>query len=133
MVEITNGLQTVVVSSGAFREIYQPQGWLLSNKGQELTPIEALVNQNVAEEEKSSTTDDQQDYDDPAESGEDTERDSESNEDETEEPEDELLLRPLSDLTLNELKKVAGYKGVDIDGCKDKKAIRQAIRDSEKL
>lgn len=124
MVVITNGLQTVVVSAGAYREIYLPQGWQLQEKAPEsktapeppelpdkvVSPLEEPESDQA--DSRESTEDE---YDQDEEAGHDL-------------PDDDLLFRPLGELSLDELKKVAELRKVDIEGLRTKKEVRTAIR-----
>lgn len=125
MVSITNGLQTVVVSSGAYREIYLPQGWQLAPEKAEALP---QVQKQISFEDLEvippvAPKDDQEDLEEPQE---------EDNEDQPEEgTEADILLRPLGELSLDELKTVALLKGIATEGLRTRKEIRQAIRSAE--
>lgn len=124
MVVITNGLQTVVVSAGAYREIYLPQGWQLQEKAPEsktapeppelpdkvVSPLEEPESDQADSRESTEDEDDQDE-----EAGHDL-------------PDDDLLFRPLGELSLDELKKVAELRKVDIEGLRTKKEVRTAIR-----
>ena len=125
MVEITNGLQTVVVSNGAYREIFKPQGWSRVGELKVLmTPLEVLA--EAPQTEESTTPEEpEQEFQEPKPTQEDSKEDLS--------PEDtELLLHPLADLTVEELKRVAELKGIDIEGVKLKNDIRAAIKNATK-
>lgn len=122
MVVITNGLQTVVVSNGAYREIYMSQGWYPVQEATVQDTAEAVAPEEVIELEPEEL-----ETEDPVESGEDSEEPKESTE-EVEVEDSDLLLRPLSDLTLKELRRVAALREISIEGLKVKSDIRQVIK-----
>ena len=121
MVNIRKGPLTARVSWGCFKTDYEGQGWELY-EGAGFMPQKRdggpLVNLPSPDQE------------DAPEDEIDQEEDEETEEDEPEEEED-LLERPLSSLSMTELKQVAELKGVDVEGLRSKRDIRLAIREAE--
>lgn len=121
MVNIRKGPLTARVSWGCFKTDYEGQGWELY-EGAGFMPQKRdggpLVNLPSPDQE------------DAPEDEIDQEDDEETEEDEPEEEED-LLERPLSSLSMTELKQVAELKGVDVEGLRSKRDIRLAIREAE--
>lgn len=131
MVVITNGLQTVVVSNGAYREIYMPQGWYpVTEPPAQAEGLPTLKREPVEPDEPEAHLDDlETTVDDPEAEGEgEAEAEGETEGEDTHCGDEDLLLRPLSDLTVDELKRVAALKGVSIEGLKVKSEIRQVIK-----
>jgi len=129
MVSITNGLQTVVVSAGAYREIYLPQGWQLT-KAEE--PKESQNLPEPPDQPGGVVSPPEAPESDQADSSESTEDDDDQEEEAGQDlPDEDILFRPLGELSLDELKKVAELRKVDIEGLRTKKEVRTAIRNAQ--
>jgi hypothetical protein len=106
MLKVTDGVTTRTVTGGVFRQLLQPNGWteVPEEKAQEETPSfppakpDPKEQEEIREERPLKNTD------------------------------RKLLSRPLDDLSMDELKRVAILKHVVIDGLESKKKIRTAIR-----
>lgn len=126
MVNIRKGPLTARVSWGCFKTDYEGQGWELY-EGAGFMPQKRdggpLV--NLPSPDQEDAPEDEIDQEDDEE--------TEENEPEEGEPEEEedLLERPLSSLSMTELKQVAELKGVDVEGLRSKRDIRLAIREAE--
>ena len=109
MVTITNGKRTTVVTSGVYRELYAPEGWQIVSEGNENTSAKEILNF----EEKTSEIDENElseDYFEP---------------EEVEEVED--IEKPLSEMSIKELRNYAEEKGIDVSSAKNKQDIRAII------
>lgn len=107
MVKITNGTRTTMVTKGAFRELYEPMGWIIADLSNEKVQSEDLPE----EEEKS-----------PENAREERETVPE------EEIEPEEVEIPLSEMKLADLKAFAAAHDIDISAAKNKQDIRAIIK-----
>lgn len=124
MIEITNGILTLSVTPGAFKDVYAAQGFKEISKMPEKAP------KNVPTDVQS-----QRGITLPLEPENVSEDRSEPSEDIPEVKEqkplsrkDELSEIPLNDMTPNQLKEYAKLLGVDTRGLKNKAAIKNKIR-----
>jgi hypothetical protein len=127
MINITNGINHMTVTAGVFKEIFAPQGWTKVEAEESVVSLpesEDFTTQQVNQEvdEETSENGELEDSDDESD-----EMDDESNPNE-DESEDDLEERPLSELSYEELQKLAKIKGLNTDGMRSKKEIRQALK-----
>lgn len=118
MITVTNGSQTITVTKGAFRNVFAPLGY---------HPIDAQtdpVECSVVEDEITGLE------------GENSAEETQEAEEETVEPEVEAEVeteeededeKPLSEMTLSELKKVAHELGIPANGLRSKQEAIEAI------
>lgn len=124
MVTITNGILTLSVTPGAFRDIYSGQGY------KEISDIPENIPKNVATDVETqggiiSRLDDENASSDVSEPSEDVSAV------EAEKPmsrKDQLAEIPLNEMTPRELKEYAKILGVDIRGLNSKTAVKDKIR-----
>ena len=102
MITIHKGDLTAKVSAGAFEIIFKDQGWSVDDHKD---PIISGMNL-------------------PDPDHEDVLEDETTNEDE------DLSERPLSSLSLGELRQLAAQYGIDAESMRSKREIRSAIRDA---
>lgn len=102
MITIRKGDLTAKVSAGAFEAIFKDQGWSVDDHKD---PIISGMNL-------------------PDPDHEDVLEDETTNEDE------DLSERPLSSLSLGELRQLAAQYGIDAESMRSKREIRSAIRDA---
>lgn len=102
MITIHKGDLTAKVSAGAFETIFKDQGWSVDDHKD---PIISGMNL-------------------PDPDHEDVLEDEITNEDE------DLSERPLSSLSLGELRQLAAQYGIDAESMRSKREIRSAIRDA---
>lgn len=137
LVRIRLGSHSAVVTAGAYREIFKPQGWtiegdekptpkIVEDKPDEVTSTQDESDANLDTENE---PEDDDEADGETESDEnDDEDDSEDDSDEDESDED-LEEKPLSEMSFSELSAYAKKLKIDIKGLNSKKLLRQAIRE----
>lgn len=106
MVHITNGFRTTKVTKGAFKELYEPNGWRIVVEKEEKSSHEELPEVVHIEEERAK----------------------ESPEKDIEEALPEEVEIPLSEMTVKELKQLAKDNGIDIELAKSKKELIDTIK-----
>ena len=124
MITITNGRETLVVTAGAFRDIFKAQGF------HDISEIPKNILKNVAIDAESqggiiSRPSDKNVYSDVSEPLQDVYTAK------TEQPKsrkEELAEIPLNEMTPDELREYAKILGVDIRGLKSKSAVKDKIR-----
>lgn len=109
MITITNGINTLHVTEGAFKALFEPEGW---RKGK--------AEKKAAEEEKTAESNDL-----PPLKPEDL-----VNEEEDDEEEDEEVETPISEMTINELKAYAEEHDIDISEARNKNQLRHIIEEA---
>lgn len=115
MLCITNGVQTLTVTSGAYMSIYAPQGW---------KPVDTSTHAEMLEEDEVFSTDRL-----PDPEPESTTEPILAQESEDESGEEENLSEiPLTEMNSAQLREYAKQLGVDIKGLTSKKAVRDRIR-----
>lgn len=123
MIKIKKGSTTLTVSKGAYEDIFRQQGFIPVDeiKAPEDTPVVSEEPIVPAQEE---------DADQKAEPPEETgkqEEDADQNQ-KDEDADDDLTEKPLSEMTLQELKAYAALKGVNIGALTKKDEIKEAIK-----
>lgn len=111
MIKIRKDDQSLLVTNGAYKEIYEPQGWLPEEEAEVASPIDDNdgINDNI---------------DDDIDDEDDTDTDEEE---EKAISDEELVNKPLGQMTTEELKRYASILEVNVEGL-NRKAIRGAIR-----
>jgi DNA-directed RNA polymerase delta subunit len=130
MIRITNGVRFLTVTSGAFKNSFERQGWYKADsisKSESNMVTQAIPDSDTNDSDLEKITEDNDDV-------EDEEYDETSDEDEEddteEEDEEDLEERPLSELSFKELQIVAKKKGVGAN-CTSKKELIAAIKSAE--
>jgi len=114
MVKITNGERTIIVTTGAYREMYAPQGYKIVDEGKETTFTEEIPNteektaENIKNEPSDNIAEDSIDQ-------EDSKVDSEE------------VMKPFSEMNVNELKQFAQEHEIDISSAKNKQDMKAII------
>lgn len=112
MIMIRKGTHTAMVTMGAFKAVFEGQGWEIS--------------ENTSSMHKKPDTGLGMKLPDP-----DQEDDTEDeNFQEDEDTEEDLTEKPLSSLSMGELQQLASLRGVDTEGMRTKREIRAAIREA---
>lgn len=119
MIHITNGMTTLQVSKGAFKELYSKQGFVLAGDAPEVLEPEVLVTPTVPAQDTEDEAED--------EVG-DTQTDEEESDEYTLE---ELSEIPLSEMNFDTLRAYAALKGISTEGMRTKREIRLAIKATE--
>lgn len=109
MITITNGIQTLQVTEGAFKALFEPEGW---KKGKSVKKAE--------EKEKTPENNDLP----PLMPGDMT------GGEEDDDDEDEDYETPISDMTVNELKAYAEEHDIDISEAHNKTQLRHIIEEA---
>lgn len=109
MITITNGINTLQVTEGAFKALFEPEGW---RKGK--------ADKKVDEKEKTAESNDL-----PPLKPEDL-----VDEEEDDDEEDEEVETPISEMTVNELKAYAEEHDIDISEAHNKTQLRHIIEES---
>ena len=122
MVTITNGVQTFTVTEGAFKSIFQSQGYIVTGEQQKSEmSIEAstpTTEPTIANAEEIT----QPDLENPPED------ENQGSVDEPEGMSEDLSEIPLSEMTNRQLTAYAAQLGVDIKGVKSKRVVIDRIR-----
>lgn len=113
MITITNGVRAMTVSKGAFKTLFEPNGWKIASLTDEKLNAEDFISEDEKEPESSNLP--------PLVPPED------EDEEEVEEEEDEEVEKPISEMTVEELKEYAHELGLDISKAKNKKELRHMI------
>lgn len=113
MLRITNGEQTLIVSKGAFKELYSPSGWAVVDDTPAMPPQEPAVAPGEAGD--SNTTSDQETGSDGHSGGSDG--------DDTQD--EENTLQNMSEV---ELKQYASLLGIKTKTLKTREELMEAIK-----
>lgn len=125
MITITNGVDVIQVTQGAFTDIFKSQGFIEINEKQPETRAEVTMSLSEetierGDEHVSEAILDQKSGDPKFET---------TFEEEKSQPEEiDLSEIPLSEMTDKQLKEYAAQLGVDISGITSRKAVRNKIR-----
>lgn len=108
MVKITNGRKTIIVTTGVYKEMYAPQGYKIVDEGKETTFTEEIPNieEKIAENVENEPSDDI-----VKDSGADLEE----------------IMKPFSEMNVNELKQFAQEHEIDVSSAKNKQDMRAII------
>lgn len=113
MITITNGINTLQVTEGAFKALFEPEGWRKDK-----------ADKKVDEEEKTAESNDL-----PPLKPEDLVDDEEDDEEDDDE-EGEEVETPISEMTVNELKAYAEEHDIDISEAHNKTQLRHIIEEA---
>lgn len=144
MLTITNGVNTLKVTKGAYKALYEHQGYTVVHEGGVKTPppgtMENASGESSQAEIAADGSDDQCVFDPDAylngkispescgKSGTNPDSAEEYPEDEEEEEEPELSEIPLAEMTKAQLRQYAEQLGIELDGDETKRELRVAIR-----
>lgn len=137
MVKITNGLTTIEVTAGAFKSIYQHQGYELvdpSNEGAEEQTIEVTAGAGEDEKDQTpsedTTSEDGKDTndgnDDPSEGDQNASEDG-NGEDKQDDPFAELITKPVSQWSKEEMQEYVKANDIDTSKAKNVSEAKKII------
>ena len=116
MVRITNGKETMEVSKGAFKALFEPYGWKLEGEKIGDLSVESsspdILSESKEKDDESNNL--------PSLSGKDDEEDDEEEDIET----------PFSEMTVRELQQYARKHDIDVSQAKSKKDLKDIILES---
>lgn len=145
MLTITNGVNTLKVTKGAYKALYEHQGYTVVHEGGAKTPPPGTSEDSERKSSQAETvadgSEDECVFDPDAylngkispescgKSATNPDEDADTTEEE-EEDEEELDLSeiPLAEMTKVQLKQYAEELGIDLDGTETKRELRVAIR-----
>lgn len=117
MVHIKKGAHTALVSMGAFKNLYEPMGYVIVRAGEATTaPLAPDKGVTPVDAKKPAT--------DVPEASEDA---VDSYVDEDGDEEDELEEKPLSEMNFRELKTYASRLGLNVNGVNSKRELKTLI------
>lgn len=117
MIRITNGSQVLLVTKGAFKGIFAPAGWVEASENDDFKDEKAVDETPEPSEEVIGVEAESDD------AGQDTEVVEEADDD------DDLSEKPLSQMTVKELRDYAAENDLDITGLSTKEELRNAIKE----
>lgn len=121
MVRITNGKETMEVSKGAFKALFEPYGWKLEGEKIGNLSVESSSPDTLSESEEK----DDESNNLPPLNGKDDEE-----EDDEEDDEEEDIETPFSEMTVRELQQYARKHDIDVSQAKSKKDLKDIILES---
>lgn len=125
MIKITNGKTILTVTSGAYRSLYEKQGWTPYEEGESSPAREEIPTGDTNEDEV--TEEPEMDTETALEDESDDVEEEELTDDE-ELSDEELEETPLGELTYDEMKRLAAIKKLDVSGIKNKKELKAALK-----
>ena len=117
MVHIKKGAHTALVSMGAFKNLYEPMGYVIVRAGEAATAPLAPDKGVTPVDAKKSVTDVPEASEDAVDSYVDEDGDEE----------DELEEKPLSEMNFRELKTYASRLGLNVNGVNSKRELKTLI------
>lgn len=111
LVKIYKGDKSLLIPYGAYKHQYAPSGWILSK---DFRVTDSQPDETVSDEKEHETEYENEDENDTSESS----------------VIEDLEERPLSELSIPELRALAEHKGIDITGITSAKKLRDAIKSS---
>lgn len=109
MITITNGTQTLQVTEGAFKALFEPEGWRKGTADKKVEKEEKVPeNNNLPPLVPGDMAEDEDEYDE----------------------EDEDVETPISEMTINELKAYAEEHNIDISEAHNKNQLRNIIEEA---
>lgn len=121
MVRITNGKETMEVSKGAFKALFEPYGWKLEGEKIGGLSVESSSPDTLSEDEEK---DDERNNLPPLSS-----KDDEGEEEEDDEEEEDVEI-PFSEMTVRDLQRYAREHDIDVSQAKSKKDLKDIILES---
>lgn len=116
MITIRKGTQTAMVTMGAFKSIFKGQGWEIDDGTNFMHKKPGTgLGMNLPDPDQEDDT-----------------QDENLQEDEDYEEDDDITEKPLSAMSMGELQQYASLHGVDTEGMRTKREIRNAIREAMK-
>lgn len=132
MLNITKNGTHLMVTSGAFRNFFEKDGYVIDDEAKiddlsnEKAPEDAIEPETENEVADDESADQNEDADEEEQAPEKPEKESD---DEDEMDDEDLLEKPLGEMSHNELNRFAYLKDIDLDGVANtNKAIRAAIK-----
>lgn len=125
MVDITNGINTITVTKGAFDGIYKHQGYTLVHDY--ASSIQVKPSENIKSEDNN--------YIDETKGLKNNSQEETDKADDSESLENELLEKPISQWSQEELREYAEENGISLEGVTKAKEARNIIKnfiDSQK-
>ena len=116
MVHIKKGAHTALVSMGAFKNLYEPMGYVIVRAGEAATAPLAPDKGVTPVDAKKPVTDAPEATEDVVDS-----------DDEDGDEEDELEEKPLSEMNFRELKTYASRLGLNVNGVNSKRELKTLI------
>ena len=116
MVHIKKGAHTALVSMGAFKNLYEPMGYVIVRAGEATTAPLAPDKGVTPVDAKKPATDAPEATEDVVDS-----------DDEDGDEEDELEDKPLSEMNFRELKTYASRLGLNVNGVNSKRELKTLI------
>lgn len=116
MVHIKKGAHTALVSMGAFKNLYEPMGYVIVRAGEAATAPLAPDKGVTPVDAKKPATDAPEATEDVVDS-----------DDEDGDEEDELEEKPLSEMNFRELKTYASRLGLNVNGVNSKRELKMLI------
>lgn len=116
MVHIKKGAHTALVSMGAFKNLYEPMGYVIVRAGEADTAPLAPDKGVTPVDAKKPVTDAPEATEDVVDS-----------DDEDGDEEDELEEKPLSEMNFRELKTYASRLGLNVNGVNSKRELKMLI------
>lgn len=129
MVTITNFKgERLTVPTGAFREIFKPQGWVKEGdtENEPKNDLNSEKDETLSSEENPDLEPSDESQDESEEVNEDEESSDETNE------EEDLSEIPLSEMSVPQLNEYAKQLGIDTKKVSGAKALKEAIRKAQK-
>lgn len=124
MVRITNGKETMEVSKGAFKALFERYGWRLEDQNIDDLSVDNSSNDTLSENvEKDGENENLTPQGD--------EEDEEEDDEYEDEPEDEVEI-PFSEMTVRQLQDYADEHDIDVSEANNKKELRKIILESLK-
>lgn len=124
MLQVTNGTVTLMVTKGAFKSFYEPNGFHAVDGEDGHEEVRVVITHPTPETGHSGHSSQQE----LRQSVDDTEDDDEDEEEDTEESVD-LSEIPLGEMSFDQLEEYADQLELDHDGIRSKKELRALIRE----
>lgn len=119
MINITNGKQTIQVTKGAYKALFQPKGWIkVDGNLTDLTDEENGTEEVISEKEKIAKNENL--------TGNMTEENYEDDY-EDEEAEDEEIEIPFSEMSVRQLRTYAKEHNIDVSPAQNKRELREIV------
>lgn len=119
MINITNGKQTIQVTKGAYKVLFQPKGWIeVGGNLTGLTDEENGTEEVISEKEKIAKNENL--------TGNMTEENYEDDY-EDEEAEDEEIEIPFSEMSVRQLRTYAKEHNIDVSPAQNKRELREIV------
>lgn len=118
MINITNGKQTIQVTKGAYKALFQPKGWIEVNGNLTSLTDEENGNEEIVSEEEKIAKNENSTANMTEESYED---------DYEEEVEDDEIEIPFSEMSVRQLRTYAKEHNIDVSPAQNKRELREIV------